>query len=74
MFDFSFSELLLTLLIFILFVNPKKIPEILETISRILNKYRNIFLNIKEEVYREDTFKKLKKIEKEVFAKNNNDK
>lgn len=74
MFDFSFSELILTLLIFILFVNPKKIPEILETISRILNKYRNIFLNIKEEVYREDTFKKLKKIEKEVFAKNNNDK
>lgn len=74
MFDFSFSELLLTLLIFILFVNPKKIPEILEIISRIINKYRNIFLNIKEEVYREDTFKKLKKIEKEVFAKNNNDK
>lgn len=74
MFDFSFSELLLTLLIFILFVNPKKIPEILETISRIINKFRNTFLNIKEEVYREDTFKKLKKIEKEVFAKNNNDK
>jgi Sec-independent protein translocase protein TatA len=74
MFDFSFSELLLTLLIFILFVNPKKIPEILETISRILNKYRNIFLNIKEVVYREYMFKKLKKIEKEVFAKNNNDK
>lgn len=74
MFDFSFSELILTLLIFILFVNPKKIPEILETISRIINKFRNTFLNIKEEVYREDTFKKLKKIEKEVFAKNNNDK
>jgi sec-independent protein translocase protein TatB len=39
-------------------------------LGRVLKKTNNLFSDVKEEIYREETFKKLKKIEKEIFSKN----
>ncbi|MFZ9097242.1 MAG: Sec-independent protein translocase subunit TatA/TatB [Methylophilaceae bacterium] len=70
MFDFSFSEFVLCIIVFVIFVNPKKIPEFGRFLGRVLKKTNNLFFDVKEEIYREETFKKLKKIEKEIFSKN----
>ena len=70
MFDISFSEFVLSIIVFIIFVNPKKIPEIGRMFGRFLKKTNSLFFDVKEEIYREETFKKLKKIEKEILSKN----
>mgnify|MGYP005987132015 FL=1 len=70
MFDFSFSEFVLCVIVFVIFVNPKKIPEFGRMLGRVLKKTNSLFFDVKEEIYREETFKKLKKIEKEIFSKN----
>jgi sec-independent protein translocase protein TatB len=63
MFDISFSEFILVVVVFVLFV----ISHYLGTIFKKIN---HLFFNVKEEIFREETFKKLKKIEKEIFSKN----
>lgn len=70
MFDISFSEFILIVVIFVLFVNPKNIPKISHYLGIIFKKINHLFFNVKEEIFREETFKKLKKIEKEIFSKN----
>lgn len=70
MFDISFSEFILVVVVFVLFVNPKNIPKISHYLGTIFKKINNLFFNVKEEIFREETFKKLKKIEKEIFSKN----
>ena len=70
MFDTSFSEFILVVFVFVLFVNPKNIPKISHYFGTIFKKINHLFFNVKEEIFREETFKKLKKIEKEIFSKN----
>ena len=70
MFDISFSEFILVVVVFVLFVNPKNIPKISHYLGTIFKKINHLFFNAKEEIFREETFKKLKKIEKEIFSKN----
>lgn len=69
MFDFSFSEFVLCIIVFVIFVNPKKIPEFGRMLGRVLKKTNNLFSDVKEEIYREETFKKLKKNRKRNFFK-----
>ena len=70
MFDISFSEFILVVIVFVLFVNPKNIPKISHYLATVFKKINHLFFNVKEEIFREETFKKLKKIEKEIFSKN----
>lgn len=70
MFDISFSEFILVVIVFVLFVNPKNIPKISHYLGTLFKKINHLFFNVKEEIFREETFKKLKKIEKEIFSKN----
>ena len=70
MFDTSFSEFILVVFVFVLFVNPKNIPKISHYLGTIFKKINHLFFYVKEEIFREETFKKLKKIEKEIFSKN----
>lgn len=70
MFDISFSEFILVVIVFVLFVNPRNIPKISHYLGTFFKKINHLFFNVKEEIFREETFKKLKKIEKEIFSKN----
>jgi len=66
MFDISFSELLLVILAVILFISPKNIRSIARASGRMLKKSKSFMEDIKEEIEREDKFKELKKIQKEI--------
>jgi|GEM_PF-6673193 Sec-independent protein translocase protein TatA len=74
MFDVSFSEFIAIIIVLALFINPKKIPEISNSIGKAMSKVHNLLFNIKEEVFREETFKNLKKIQKEIQSQNKNEK
>jgi sec-independent protein translocase protein TatB len=74
MFDVSFSEFIAIIIVLALFINPKKIPEISKSIGKAMSKVHNLLFNIKEEVFREETFKNLKKIQKEIQSQNKNEK
>ena len=47
MFDFSFSEFVLCIIVFVIFVNPKKIPEFGRMLGRVLKKTNNLFSDVK---------------------------
>ena len=66
MFDISFSELLLVIFALILFISPKNILSVARAAGRIVKKSKSFMADIKEEIEREDKFKGLKKIQKEI--------
>lgn len=72
MLDFSFSEMMVVLVVAILFIKPQNIPEISKRTGQFFSKIRNLFSDVKEEVFREQKFKDLKKIQREL--KKTNDK
>jgi len=71
MFDISISELLIIFLVLIIFVGPKNLPTIAKTFGKISGKVKDFFNNVKEEIEREDNYKELKKIEKEIKERSN---
>ena len=71
MFDISILELLIIFLVLIIFVGPKNLPVIAKAFGKILGKVKNFFNNVKEEIEREDNYKELKKIEKEIKERSN---
>ena len=72
MIDFSFSEIMVVLVVAILFIKPQNIPEISKRSGKFYSKIKNLFNDVKEEVFREEKFKDLKKIQREL--KKTNDK
>jgi len=66
MLDISFSELLIIIFVFIVIVSPKNIPSIARATGRTIQKAKVFMADIKEEIEREDKFKELKKIQKEI--------
>jgi sec-independent protein translocase protein TatB len=72
MIDFSFSEIMVVLVVAILFIKPQNIPEISKRLGQFFSKLKNLFNDVKEEVFREEKFKDLKKIQREL--KKTNDK
>ncbi len=66
MLDISFSELLIIIFVFIVIVSPKNIPSIARAAGRTIQKAKVFMADIKEEIEREDKFKELKKIQKEI--------
>jgi|TARA_B100000902_G_scaffold250240_1_gene236811 sec-independent protein translocase protein TatB len=71
MFDISISELLIIFLVLIIFVGPKNLSTIAKAFGKISGKVKNFFNNVKEEIEREDNYKELKKIEKEIKERSN---
>ena len=66
MFDISFAELLVVLLALIIFVSPQNIPILARGAGKIAKKIKSFMSDIKQEFERENKFKELKDIEKEI--------
>ena len=66
MFNISLSELIIVLLTIIFFVSPENIPILARGAGKATKKVRIFILDIKKELEREDKFKELKNIEKEI--------
>ena len=62
MFDISFAELLAL----IIFVSPQNIPILARGAGKITKKIKSFMSDIKQEFERENKFKELKDIEKEI--------
>jgi len=58
--------LLIIIFVFIVIVSPKNIPSIARAAGRTIQKAKVFMADIKEEIEREDKFKELKKIQKEI--------
>ena len=66
MFDISFAELVLITIVFILFVSPKKIPPLAKSVGQFSQKIKQFIFDVKEEIGRDEKFKELKKIQREL--------
>jgi len=66
MFDISFAELVLITIVFILFVSPKKIPPLAKSAGQFSQKIKQFIFDVKEEIGRDEKFKELKKIQREL--------
>lgn len=66
MFDISFAELVLITIVFILFVSPKKIPPLAKSAGQFSQKIKQFIFDLKEEIGRDEKFKELKKIQREL--------
>ena len=66
MFDISFAELVLITIVFILFVSPKKIPPLAKSAGQFSQKIKQFIFELKEEIGRDEKFKELKKIQREL--------
>ena len=66
MFDISFAELVLITIVFILFVSPKKIPTLAKSAGQFSQKIKQLIFDVKEEIGRDEKFKELKKIQREL--------
>ena len=62
MFDISFAELIIILLVIIIFVSPKNLPILARGVGRIIKRIKIFMLEIKQEFQRESKFKELKNI------------
>lgn len=51
MFDISFSEFIIVIVVFVLFVNPKNIPKISHYLGTILKKLTIYFLMLKKKFF-----------------------
>ena len=66
MFDISFAELFVVILVLIICVSPKNIPVLARGAGKFAKTVRLFLSDIKKELEREDKFKELKDIEKEI--------
>jgi sec-independent protein translocase protein TatB len=61
MFDVSFSELLLILVVGLLVFGPEKLPEVIRSVTRGIAKFRNGFNQIRTDIEREVGIDELKR-------------
>ena len=66
MFDISFAELIIIILVLMIFISQKNLPVLARGAGKITKKIKNFIYEIKQELLRETKFKQLKKIEKEI--------
>lgn len=71
MFDISFAELIIIILIGLIFVAPKNLPILARVGGKVFQQAKNFLAEIKEELERESHFKELKKIEREIKKRSN---
>lgn len=66
MFDISFSEILLILVISLLIFGPEQLPAIATKLGRFVATIRNFSLNIKEQFYEQSGFNQFENIRSEM--------
>lgn len=71
MFDISFAELIIIILIGLIFVAPKNLPILARVVGKVFQQAKFFLAEIKEELDRESNFKELKKIEREIKKRSN---
>ncbi len=66
MFDVSFSELLVIMVVALLVIGPEKLPKVARTVGAFTGRMQRYMAQIKEEVNREMRFEELQKLQQEI--------
>ncbi len=69
MFDISFSELLVIFFVILMVIGPEKLPKVASALGKITGRAQNYLSKLKEEIEREEKFKELQKIQREIKKK-----
>ena len=69
MFDVSFSELIVIFFVALMVIGPEKLPKLAKVIGKLTGRAKNYIGKLKEEIEREEKFKELQKIQREIKKK-----
>ena len=69
MFDVSFSELVVIFFVALMVIGPEKLPKVAKVLGKLTGKAQNYISKFKEEIEREEKFKELQKIQREIKKK-----
>ncbi len=69
MFDISFSELIVIFFVILMVIGPEKLPKVASALGKITGRAQNYLSKLKEEIEREEKFKELQKIQREIKKK-----
>ena len=69
MFDVSFSELVVIFFVALMVIGPEKLPKVAKVLGKLTWKAQNYIGKLKEEIEREEKFKELQKIQREIKKK-----
>jgi len=66
MFDVSFSELFIIIVVALLVIGPEKLPKVARTLGAIAGRMQRYVAQVKEEVNREARFEELQALQSEI--------
>lgn len=69
MFDISFSELVIVFFVALLVIGPEKLPKVARVLGKLTGRAQNYIGKFKEEIEREEKFRELQKIQREIKKK-----
>ena len=69
MFDVSFSELVVIFFVALIVIGPEKLPKVAKVLGKLTRRAQNYIGKLKEEIEREEKFKELQKIQREIKKK-----
>ena len=69
MFDVSFSELVVIFFVALMVIGPEKLPKVAKVLGKLTGEAQNYISKLKEEIEREEKFKELQKIQREIKKK-----
>ena len=69
MFDVSFSELIVIFFVALMVIGPEKLPKVAKVLGKLTGRTQNYIGKLKEEIEREEKFKELQKIQREIKKK-----
>lgn len=69
MFDISFSELVVVFFVALLVIGPEKLPKVARVLGKLTGRAQNYIGKFKEEIEREEKFRELQKIQREIKKK-----
>ena len=69
MFDVSFSELVIIFFVALVAIGPEKLPKVAKVLGKLTRRAQNYIGKLKEEIEREEKFKELQKIQREIKKK-----
>jgi sec-independent protein translocase protein TatB len=65
-FDVSFSELLVIVVVALLVIGPEKLPKVARTVGAFIGRMQRYMTQVKEEVNREMRFEELQNLQQEI--------
>jgi len=69
MFDVSFSELVVIFFVALMVIGPEKLPKLAKVLGKLTGRAQSYIGKLKEEIEREEKFKELQKIQREIKKK-----